>query len=285
MKYSSVKIRPFNVGGAFEVKLPNGKVILIDPYFTGVDFEGGFTREDVTGADYILLTHSHFDHDLDLGYFVKKFNSQVFCGVMSAEEVLKFHQVPYDNLFPVYPNCRYTLPDFTLDTFQAKHNPNGGGTFLPDGLTEVYAKLGLQGHQRCDQLGSIESFDFMITTPNHFSILMASGRVIWDDLFEVCKQKAPNVLLRQAGVREAGGDLKSGKQVDPPVLAELLAKYHAQIVFPFHHDVMLARWGKEKTGEYFAQVHAELQKLDPSSALINPQAWKWYNIGIDVSVE
>ena len=55
MKYSSVKIRPFNVGGAFEVKLPNGKVILIDPYFTGIDFEGGFTREDVTGADYILL--------------------------------------------------------------------------------------------------------------------------------------------------------------------------------------------------------------------------------------
>ena len=56
MKYSSVKIRPFNVGGAFEVKLPNGKVILIDPYFTGVDFEGGFTREDVTGADYCSPT-------------------------------------------------------------------------------------------------------------------------------------------------------------------------------------------------------------------------------------
>ena len=209
----------------------------------------------------------------------------MFCGVMSAEEVLKFHQVPYDNLFPVYPNCRYTLPDFTLDTFQAKHNPNGGGRFLPDGLTDIYSKLGLQGHARCDQLGSIESFDFMITTPSHFSVLMASGRVIWDDLFEVCKQKAPNVLLRQAGVREAGGSMTAGKQVDPPVLAELLAKYHAQVVFPFHHDVMLARWGKEKTSEYFAQVDEELRKLEPSSVLIDPEAWKWYDIGIDVSVE
>lgn len=285
MKISSMKIRPFNVGGAFEIRLPNGKVILIDPYFTGNSFEGGFSREDITGADYILLTHSHFDHDLDLGYFVKKFNSQVFCGVMSAEEVLKFHQIPYDNLFPVYPNCRYTLPDFTLDTYQAKHNPNGGKTFLPDGLVDAYDRLGLSGHARCDQLGSLESFDYMITTPNHFSVLMASGRVIWDDLFDVCKQKAPNVLLRQAGIREAGGNMFTGKQIGPDAMAELLAKYHAQIIFPFHHDVLLARWGKEKTSEYFSQVNQCLQKLEPACALVDPQAWKWYSVGIDVSME
>ena len=285
MKFNSVKIRPFNVGGVFEVKLPNGKVILIDPYFTGNEFEGGSTREDVTGADYILLTHSHFDHDIDLGYFVEKFHSLVFCGSMSAEEVLKFHKIPYDNMIPVYPNCHYNLPDFRLDTFQAKHNPNGGKSFQPDGIPEVYEKLGVSGHERCDQLGSIESFDFMITTPSNFKILMASGRVIWDDLFDICKEKAPNVLLRQAGIREAGGDMKTGKQIDPPVFAELLAKYHAQIVFPFHHDVLLKRWGKEKTSEYFAEVDKEYRKFDPSAAFIDPQEWKWYDIGIDVSIE
>ena len=67
MKSTSLKIRAFNVGGAFEIKLPNGKIVLIDPFFTSNQFEGGFTREDVTGADYILLTHSHYDHDIDVG--------------------------------------------------------------------------------------------------------------------------------------------------------------------------------------------------------------------------
>ena len=35
MRKTSVRIRPFNVGGAFEIVLPNGKVILLDPFFTG----------------------------------------------------------------------------------------------------------------------------------------------------------------------------------------------------------------------------------------------------------
>ena len=206
-------------------------------------------------------------------------------GVLSAEEVLKFHHVPYDNLCPVYPNCRYTLPDLTLDTFQAKHNPNGGLSFQAAGFAKAYERLGLKGHERCDQLGSIESFDYMITLPNSFSILMASGQVIWSDLFDACRQKAPNVLLRQAGVREPGGSIMGGKQVEPPVLARLLAKYQAQVIFPFHHDALLGRWGEEKTHEYLAAVNEELQKLAPASVLIDPQAWRWYDIGIEVSME
>lgn len=285
MKVTSIRLRPFNVGGAFEIKLPSGKTILIDPSFSADTFEGGYTRENIEGADYILLTHTHFDHDLDVGYFVEKYHSMVFCGAMSAEEVLKYHHVPYDNLFPVYPNSHYSLDDFELDTFQAKHNPNGGTGFQPEGLKEVYEKIGLQGHARLDQLGSLESLDYMITTPNHFSILMASGRVIWNDLFDICRKKAPNVLLRQAGIRESGGNMTSGRQIDPAAMAKLLARYHAQIIIPFHHDVLLSRWGQEKTSAYFAQVNEELQKLEPASAFIDPKAWTWYNIGIDISAE
>ena len=55
-------------------------------------------------------------------------------GVLSAEEVLKFHHVPYDNLCPVYPNCRYTLPDFTLDTFQASTIPTAASPSRRRGL-------------------------------------------------------------------------------------------------------------------------------------------------------
>ena len=128
MKSQSIRIRPFNVGGAFEIVLPNGKVILLDPFFTGNQFDCGKTREDVTGADYIILSHTHFDHDLDVGYFVKKFDSKVFCGAMSAFELVKYHKIPYDNIFPVYPGQTYTLEDFTVSFYQTKHNPSGSRT-------------------------------------------------------------------------------------------------------------------------------------------------------------
>ncbi len=54
MKCTSIRLRPFNVGGGFEIILPNGKVVLTDPFFPADQFPGGQTREDVTGADYIL---------------------------------------------------------------------------------------------------------------------------------------------------------------------------------------------------------------------------------------
>ena len=57
------------------------------------------------------------------------------------------------------------------------------------------------------------------------------------------------------------------------------------MIVPFHHDALLGRWGEEKTHEYLAAVNEELQKLAPASVLIDPQAWRWYDIGIEVSME
>ncbi|MFP3040227.1 MBL fold metallo-hydrolase [Treponema primitia] len=273
MKSTGLKIRFFNVGAGHELVLPNGKTILIDPYFTGLDF-GGPTREDVKGADYILVSHTHYDHDIDLGYFVEKFNSKVFIGAYSATAALRYHKLPYDNVFPMYPGQNYHLDDFTLDIFQAKHNPTGGLKYsLENDIT--LKQLGISGHKECDENGYLDSYDFLISTNNGFRILMASGQAIWKNVFDI----HPNILLRQAGVRK-GGDLLTGEQVSPHILAELLTKYGAQMIFPFHQDVMYKRWGAEKLSEYFADVSREVAGLDPGAVFIYPTPWKWYNLGI-----
>ena len=93
------------------------------------------------------------------------------------------------------------------------------------------------------------------------------------------------MLLRQAGMRETGGDATTGEQVAPEKLAQLFVRYGAQIIFPFHHDVMVRKWGNEKTAQYFYHVAQEISKLDPSAMLVYPQSWKWYNVGIDVTAE
>ena len=278
MRNSSLKLRPFNVGGNFEIVLPNGKVVLIDPYFTGPEFPDGHSREDVTGADYIILTHAHFDHDSDVGYFVKKFNAKVICGAFSAMDLLKFHRIPFDNLFPVLPGEKFTFEDFRLEIFRAKHNPSGGRTWDPDRKP----RPGMEAHQNCDTWGSVESIDFMLTTNNNYRILMASGRVVWSDLFDICMDKAPNLLLRQSGVRKNFGDLFSGEQATARELAELFVKYHCQTIIPFHQDVMQKNWGLEKLNEYFDEVAKIVSEIDPGAQMLNPVAWQWYDLGADV---
>ncbi len=279
MRVTSLRIRPFNVGGNFQIVLPNGKTILIDPWFTGNEFPDGFTREDIDAADYIILTHGHFDHDLDIGYFVKKFNSKVFCGALTALDEVKFHEIPYDNIFPVFPNSTYTMEDFRIDFYQAKHNPSGGRKWSPDGIGIV------PNHVECDTWGSIESLDFILTTNANYRILMASGRVVWTDLFDICREKAPDLLLRQAGVREGTGDMNTGKQVGPDVLAKLMTSYGATTIFPFHHDVMIKREGLDAVNAYMDKVAEEVAKLAPGAQFVNPVACKWYNIGCDVIEE
>ena len=60
----------------YEIRLPCGKTIVTDPFLTTQDF-GGFTWENIEGADYILVTHTHGDHTSDVGNLVEKFRSQV----------------------------------------------------------------------------------------------------------------------------------------------------------------------------------------------------------------
>ena len=280
MKNTSFKMRTFNAGANHEIVLPNGKVVLIDPYFIRCNFPG-FTRDDVTGADYIILTHSHFDHDSDLGYLSNKFNGKVFCSAQTADEILRFHKLPYDNIFPVTPGETYTLDGLTFHFWTAKHNESGARTYDPD-RDMCKTGFGIEGHKVLDNMGSIFSLDWMITTENGFRVMMCSGRAVFAEAFDRCKQYRPNVLLRQSGVRHPENP---GQQVPAKELAELLTSYHAQIVFPFHMDVLDKKIGHEATVAYMEEVAKYVSEIDPGCTFIYPEALKWYNVGIDVTVE
>lgn len=283
MLAGSIKIRSFHAGCAHEILLPGGKHLLIDPFFR--DSLGyGYTLEDVHGADYILLTHTHFDHDLDLGYFAKKFNSLVFVGAFSARALLRYHGLAYDQVIPVLPGEKYTLDDFTLEVIGAKHNPNGGKVYDPDRDIALDAK-GVAGHQECDENGNLESVDYFLTTPCGFRMQTVSGRFLWKEPYEISKEKCPDLLLRQAGVRRGGAGFENGQQVSPKELADLFMGYRAKILMPFHMDMVYRALGTEATEEYFKEVGRLIHQQGQGMEFLYPRPWKWYQIGLAVREE
>ena len=81
MYIQGLKIRYINYA-CYEIVLPNGKVLVVDPCIElGYKIPGVIEREpldfkhdDFTGADYILLSHTHADHTMEVGYLAKKFH-------------------------------------------------------------------------------------------------------------------------------------------------------------------------------------------------------------------
>ena len=68
-------------------------------------------------------------------------------------------------------------------------------------------------------------------------------------------------------------------------LAQLMVRYGAQVILPFHHEVLVNRWGAEKASAYLDKVAEEVKRLDPGACFINPKAWAWYDIGLDITAE
>ena len=71
----------------YELKLPDGTTIVTDPFISGAVDD--FTVDELTGADYIILNHTHFDHDMDVRRIWDCFHGRVICQKEVAMEVAR----------------------------------------------------------------------------------------------------------------------------------------------------------------------------------------------------
>ncbi|HEX7474940.1 MAG TPA: MBL fold metallo-hydrolase, partial [Dehalococcoidales bacterium] len=115
----SIKLRWLG-WACFEIVLASGKVLITDPF---IDYSPSspIKSDQVTGADYIALTHTHFDHCTDLGTLVKKFDSKVICAASSAGRLLEFFDFKWTNLVRVRAGDKVTFSDLQVEVKRAEH--------------------------------------------------------------------------------------------------------------------------------------------------------------------
>ena len=100
----------------YQIMLPNGKTIVTDPCITSplpsipylqhlkID---DFCIDDFGSADYIVLTHTHMDHTLDVGHLYAKYHSRVLCPAGVAPELVKVFHITGSDVVPLESEREY----------------------------------------------------------------------------------------------------------------------------------------------------------------------------------
>ena len=140
-----VKIRWFGHSG-FSLQDPSGKTVLIDPWFQG-NPTAPFGPEEVKKAEFLLLTHDHFDHAADTAVLARQTGAHVV-GIFELIGDLKAKGVPEPQLLHggIGMNVGGTvvLDGFSFTMTEAKHSctlgaPVGYIIQTPSGHTVYHA--------------------------------------------------------------------------------------------------------------------------------------------------
>lgn len=277
IKSTSLKLRWLNAQ-CFEIKLPNGKTILTDPTLRDPlpDSEKGrkykipdFSIDQLEGADYIIINHTHGDHIMDVGEVCKRFGSVVICHERCALELADFFDIPYTSVFPVSTNDRYDFGDFVLDCYHGMHR--AAPEKPSDKKDPAMRDFGVPGMVELGHLGSIFNFNFVITTRENFKIGFSAGDY-FEDLAEKWKNIRPNLVLRHR--------LKKGDSA-VKLFADVLEKTGAQILMPMHHE----DWVLDDPGyteECMNAVNVLMEQKGISGRAFSQQRCKWYEIALGI---
>lgn len=154
----SVKIRWFGHSG-FSIKDPNGKIVLVDPWFQGNPVAPGGI-DMIEKADFILITHDHFDHASDAPALAKR-TGALIVGIYEVISDLKGKGVPEPHLLHggigMNVGGTVTLDGFSFTMTEARHSCNlgspagyvirtpSGMTIYHSGDTGVFAGMSLIG--------------------------------------------------------------------------------------------------------------------------------------------
>ncbi len=287
---TALKIRWISVQ-CYEIVLPNGKVIVTDPFYLDQrHFDGlrdeelsknqqmekkiyaqtGFDPELFTGADYILLNHVHGDHCNLVRKLWDKFYGRVLVPAGAAEELARVMDIPYPAVYPLYPGNTYYFDDFTLKVYPGAHDNRAfrEGKFQrpsdPRVLIDGTEGFGIPAPCRLGPLGSMFDFNYLIETQNNFKIDFQAGRDFEEHVRHVVEEK-PNLML-----------CHRIRIYDAAKYAGMIEQMGAQLCMPLHHNNARARG--EDLNAYFQEVNKVLKADGSTARAFNPEPYKWYTI-------
>lgn len=282
---NGVSVRWFNTAG-FEMILPGGAHLLVDPWLDSSDIYP-FPLEKVERADYVLLSHVHFDHSQDISALLAKFpKARLFVGDLSVDALCAQQHVSLTNVYRVRPGEEYEFDDVKINVYAGRHTENAKGVYRPEKFAENVDSL----DSITGWYGSLELQNYLITAADGTRILVWAG------------QTTPDQKYRFAGLKSDVAFMHLSPKQDPEVFAELVRAIGAKVVIPHHYDMTGPLFnskpelldlmlppeakaayvvdGKFSTEAFVGRYAKILKERAPTSTMLQIEHHKWYHFGL-----
>lgn len=278
----SVKLRWINCQ-CFEITLPNGKTIVTDPCYDfpknpDSDFANlfrmeGFTTENLTGCDYVILNHTHGDHMSNLEQIVERFHPVVVCHSGVAVELANvIDNLPLTSVYPVDYNGRYFFDGFRMDTWHGMHKPQSLTWKQCMKMGDIISQQ--EKLYTLHTMGGFFNMNYLLTLDNGFRIAFVGG--LDDGASEHLREERPNIVFRnklrnEMDVESVAADWLSFMRVS-----------HAQIVVPMHFEP----WESMQPGfseKTFIRANELAEEAGIYSRMLSPKQAEWYSFDLCVS--
>ncbi|MHA1129974.1 MAG: MBL fold metallo-hydrolase [Candidatus Helarchaeota archaeon] len=209
----------------FKIKIDD-EIILIDPYLTrNPDSEPKIPLKpkDVKKADYIFLSHGHFDHSYDVGTIAKQTGAKIYCS-SEASEIFRNESVPENQIQIITDGDILDFTSFKVTVIKSRHIKFGFTTILWKFFSwKVLKSLrNLIKIARKYPKGEVFGFFFALKAEPLTFCHFGSGGYYEEEL----QKFQPDVFLAPV----------AGRRNAPRLLAQMTSLLHPKMVLGHHWD-------------------------------------------------
>lgn len=250
----------------YEIRLPDGREVLIDPYID--ESPNHVLHMDAEGADYVLISHTHFDHVLSLGTIVERFEPQIFVGKGSMLDLVEAFRLPGHRITGCVPGDIFEFDDLRIEALRGKHTKLGPRD-TPDGWRAIEEANGISSaFHRTDVNGSYEYTNYLLTLQDNLCVLVWGGTPDYDNAARMARLR-PNVSI----VQFTGNALNPLERV-----ADFCVAVGGPLVFPHHHD-RLSHEMAEGSHE-LVDIVDDIERRSFHTRVVLPEKGVWYRLSM-----
>ncbi|MBW1819604.1 MAG: MBL fold metallo-hydrolase [Deltaproteobacteria bacterium] len=263
----------------FEIRLDSGETLILDPYMDDA-FNCPLGSDDIERADLICLTHGHFDHVLDVGRLAHRLGSTVICSDQVARNMMKRFDIPAHQIIEAAPGEIFLRNSFGIEVVKGTHVDNRAyfaeqmgldspETISDDEMVRKFFEMLPDESYREQFLSYMGKYppgrqlNFILHMPGNLRCYVF-GSAPDPELFSIAEASRAQVLFLQILKDRELGAVDAARRVG------------ASVVVPSHHDAFIP-------GQSVPDVEKVREQIDvePGMSFLDPEAGKWYEIGLN----
>ncbi len=211
-------------------------------------------------ADFVLVTHTHYDHVLDVSHIALKTHATVI-GTESTENVMRAYDVPEEQLITVRGGEDYQFQGFSLRVIPSIHSPLDHKRYFSSATAPPGMKAPLTLEQIHPEGGTLA---YLIRFPEHQILAFGGNNYIEREIVGL----EPDVVLMGAGA--------SRKDIYDYTGRLMRSLHYPAVVLPTHWDNFLAPYeaSQEPALEALRSFAQEVASASPKTKVIVPKSFE-----------